>query len=85
MSDWLGFNINKEWLEENISWKDFDFFFLLWKKIVDFHNIAIVVFALSSTSSCTHAVPPLWINLYYAQIKHDALLLRPTIIFSRYS
>ena len=24
MSDWLGFNINKEWLEENISWKDFE-------------------------------------------------------------
>ena len=23
MSDWLNFNINKEWLEANISWKDF--------------------------------------------------------------
>ena len=23
MSDWLGFNINKAWLEENISWRDF--------------------------------------------------------------
>ena len=23
MSDWLDFNINKEWLEANISWKDF--------------------------------------------------------------
>ena len=23
MADWLGFNIDKEWLEENIRWKDF--------------------------------------------------------------
>ena len=23
MSDWLSFNIDKAWLEENISWKDF--------------------------------------------------------------
>ena len=24
MSDWLSFNINDEWLNENISWKDFE-------------------------------------------------------------
>ena len=24
MSSWLSFNIDKDWLEENISWKDFD-------------------------------------------------------------
>ena len=23
MSDWLTFNINKQWLEENIAWRDF--------------------------------------------------------------
>ena len=23
MADWLGFNVDKEWLEENIRWKDF--------------------------------------------------------------
>ena len=23
MADWLGFNIDKAWLEENIRWKDF--------------------------------------------------------------
>ena len=23
MADWLGFSIDKEWLEENIRWKDF--------------------------------------------------------------
>ena len=23
MADWLGFTINKEWMEENIRWKDF--------------------------------------------------------------
>ena len=24
MSNWLSFNIDKEWLEENISWRDFE-------------------------------------------------------------
>lgn len=23
MADWLGFNVDKEWLEENVKWKDF--------------------------------------------------------------